>query len=68
MDKSTFIRDQRQYVLQAIRRVHADFSPIYTPPALIYSNKMLKPLNEDVRSINETVFQIVSFIIFCFSY
>lgn len=60
MDKSIFIRDQRQFVLRAIRRVEPSFSPVYTPPQLTYSNKMLESLNENVRSIEEKPYETVS--------
>lgn len=51
MDKSTFIQDQRKHVLKAIRQIHSDFKPVYTPPQLAYSNKLLDSLNGDIESI-----------------
>lgn len=52
MDKSKFMRDQREYVLCAIRRVQSSFTPKYTPPDLSYSNKLLETLNESFHSID----------------
>lgn len=51
MDKSIFIRDQREHVLRAIRRVQPSFKPKYTPPDLCYSNKLLDALNENIHDI-----------------
>ncbi|XP_031628513.1 DNA-directed RNA polymerase, mitochondrial [Contarinia nasturtii] len=51
MDKSTFIKNQRTFVLQAMRRIHPSFVPVYSPPQLVYSNKLLDSLNEGIQSI-----------------
>lgn len=60
MDKSTFIRDQRQYVLRAILRIQSSFEPEYTPPDLSYSNKLLNSLNENIYSIDVRPEEFVS--------
>lgn len=60
MDKSKFIRDQREFVLCAIRRVHGSFTPVYTPPELAYSNKILDTLNENIYSIDIGPEELVS--------
>lgn len=60
MDKSKFIRDQREYVLCAIRRIQSSFEPIYTPPDLSYSNKLLETLNENIYSIDMGPEELVS--------
>lgn len=60
MDKSTFIKDQRIFVLGAIRRIQPDFTPVYTPPQLAYSNKLVESLNENIHSIDQTPSEIVS--------
>lgn len=60
MDKSKFIRDQRDYVLCAIRRIQASFKPEYTPPELAYSNKLVETLNEHIYSIDMAPEEMVS--------
>lgn len=59
MDKSTFIRDQRTSVLQAIHRIQPEFSPVYTPPQLGYTNALLDALNKDVLPIEMTPSEMV---------
>ncbi|XP_036320610.1 DNA-directed RNA polymerase, mitochondrial, partial [Rhagoletis pomonella] len=51
MDRSIFTGDQRDVVMDAIRRIKPDFSPIYTPPALSYNNKLLDNINENILPI-----------------
>lgn len=51
MDESLFVRDQREVVLNAIRRVDLSFQPVYTPPDLFYSNRLLESLNKNIRPI-----------------
>lgn len=60
MDKSTFIKDQRETVLSAIQRVHPSFAPVYTPPQLGYSNKLLDFMNENIQSIELKPNELVS--------
>lgn len=60
MDKSTFIRDQRTFVLKAIRNVQPSFSPVYTPPQLGYTNKLLDSLNEGIHGIEVTPSELVN--------
>lgn len=61
MDKSKFIRDQREFVLCAIRRIQSNFIPKYTPPDLSYSNNLLETLNENIFSIDLSPEELVSF-------
>lgn len=61
MDKSTFIRDQRTFVLQAIHRIQPEFSPVYTPPQLGYTNALLDALNKYVSPIEMTPSEMVCF-------
>lgn len=60
MDKSKFIRDQREFVLCAIQRIQSSFEPEYTPPDLAYSNKLLDTLNENIYSIGVGPEELVS--------
>lgn len=60
MDKSTFIKDQRTFVMKAIRKVRLSFSPDYTAPQLGYSNKLLDSLNEGINSIEVKPSQMVN--------
>lgn len=53
LDKSKFHSDQREMVLDSIRRVIPDFEPEYTPPKLTYNNKLLNSLNKNVLSAKE---------------
>lgn len=52
VDKSMFLKDQRELVLHAIRLAVPDFEPVYTPPDLLYNNKILNPLNVNVQDIS----------------
>lgn len=68
MDKSTFINDQREMVLRAIKRKDSTFEPAYTPPDLNYSNKLLDSLNENLHSIDvgpEEFVSVSHFLIVC---
>ena len=60
MDKSKFIRDQREHVLRAIRRIQSSFTPEYTPPDLSYSNKLVEKLNENIYGIEVSPEELVS--------
>lgn len=51
VDKSVFLKNQREVVLQAIRLAVPDFQPIYTPPELGYRNHILNPMNQNVKAI-----------------
>lgn len=53
IDKSIFVKDQREAVLRAIRMVIPDFEPVYTPPLLTYSNPLVNALNEHIRDISQ---------------
>ena len=52
VDKSIFLKDQREVVLHAIRLAVPDFQPIYTPPNLLYTNKIITSLNNNIKDIN----------------
>ncbi|XP_059618016.1 DNA-directed RNA polymerase, mitochondrial [Phlebotomus argentipes] len=51
MDKSKFVSDQREIVLDTIHRLEPGFTPSYTPPELTYSNNLLNSLNENIQEI-----------------
>lgn len=51
-DKSIFLKDQRQVVLEAIHIVKPNFRPVYTPPDILYTNKIMTHLNENVKDIS----------------
>ena len=51
MDKSIFLKDQRTVVLHAIHMIVPTFAAVYTPPELGYSNKLLNPLNKNIKEI-----------------
>lgn len=51
IDKSVFLKDQREIVLRAIRMVEPEFKCTYTPPELLYNNEILNALNENVNDI-----------------
>lgn len=59
MDRATFVRDQREFVLAAIRRVRPDFHAIYTPPQLHYSNKLVDAHNTNIQPITKTPIEMV---------
>lgn len=52
VDGSILLKDQREVVLHAISLVEPDFKPVYTPPALLYSNHLLSPMNENIKDID----------------
>lgn len=52
MDKSIFIRDQRDIVLYAIEMIDNRFNVQYSSPKLDYDNKLLNALNKNVRNID----------------
>lgn len=59
MNNATFIRNQRENVLGAIRRVESNFHAVYTPPQLHYSNKLLSAHNIDIQPIEKTPYEMV---------
>lgn len=46
-DKGVFVRDQREIILHLIHQIDSDFQPIYTPPEMNYSHKLLATLNSN---------------------
>lgn len=55
MDKSKFVADQREVVLEAIRRIEPSFQPVYTAPQAHYINSLVNDLNKNVRPLDESV-------------
>lgn len=55
MDEAKFVADQREVVLEAIRRIEPTFQPVYTAPEAYYKNRLVADLNENVLPINERV-------------
>ncbi|KAL5280867.1 POLRMT family protein [Megaselia abdita] len=53
MDLSKFHSDQREMVLDSIKRVIPDFVPEYSPPKLTYDNSLLNSLNKNVLPAND---------------
>lgn len=51
MNKSKFVKNQRESVLEAIRLVQPAFVPEYVAPILTYNNTLLNNLNTSVRPI-----------------
>lgn len=51
IDKSVFLKNQREIVLHAIRLVVPDFKVTCTPPDLVYAIDILKPLNQHIKDI-----------------
>ncbi|CRL00537.1 CLUMA_CG013798, isoform A [Clunio marinus] len=51
IDKSFFLQNHREFVISAIQLVIKDFQPLYTPPDLLYHNKMLDNLNQNVQDV-----------------
>lgn len=51
IDKSIFLKNSRDVVLHAIRLSISNFQPVYTPPELLFNNKILNRLNENVKKI-----------------
>lgn len=49
MNETLFIRDQREIVLKALRRVDENYEPNYVEPDLLYNNKIVEHLNENIR-------------------
>ena len=47
LDKTKFLYDQREVVLQAIHRLQPDFQPHYTPPVLDYKCPLLDKITLD---------------------
>lgn len=52
VDESIFLKDQREQVIDAIRLAEPDFNPVYTPPNILYHNKILNGLNKHVREMS----------------
>ncbi|EDV99133.1 DNA-directed RNA polymerase, mitochondrial [Drosophila grimshawi] len=55
MDRSKFVSDQRDIALDAIRRVRAEFMPVYVPPPLGYDNELLNDLNAQTLPVGATL-------------
>lgn len=51
VDQSVFLKDQRECVIEAIKLALPTFSPVYTPPDIIYQNEILNSLNENVKDM-----------------
>lgn len=47
LDKSKFLYDQREVVLDAVRRLDPTFVPEYTPPVLDYDCRLLEEIKLD---------------------
>ncbi len=58
LDKSVFVRDQREVVLRAIRIVEPNFEPCYSPVDIRYSNKLLNNLNRNVEDVDFNVLNL----------
>lgn len=52
MDKSQFVFDQREIVMDTLHKIDPNFVPSYTPPILTYSNVLCSKLNEDILPID----------------
>lgn len=58
MNETLFVGDQRQIVLDAIRRVDNTYEPNYIAPSLLYNNnKLVEPLNKNILPIGESLNQ-----------
>lgn len=55
MDKSMFVYDQREVVLDTIRKILPQFQPTYTAPKITYTNPLLLNLNDNVRPVEENL-------------
>lgn len=53
LNKSKFITDQRERVLNALYRIDCRFKPVYDVPTLTYTNPMLESLNQNVAPVGE---------------
>lgn len=49
LDKSYFVSDQREIVLESIKVLDPHFQPNYTPPVLTYTNGLVDSLNANVE-------------------
>lgn len=58
MTVTPFVRDQREIVLEAIRRCDINYEPNYKPPMLFYTNKLVESLNKDVAAIGENPIEV----------
>lgn len=52
MNKSVFVKNQRENVLKAIRHIDPSFEPSYQQPEILYNNSLVNSLNENVREIS----------------
>lgn len=59
LDKSKFVSDQREFVLNALYRIDCHFKPKYTAPVLIYTNPLLESLNENIAPIEQKVNNVI---------
>lgn len=55
MDRSQFVADQREIVLDAIRLIQPTFVPIYTAPPILYINGLLHGLNKHIVPITQNI-------------
>lgn len=53
LNKSKFITDQRERVLNALYRIDCRFKPVYDVPTLTYTNPLLESLNQNVAPVGE---------------
>lgn len=52
MNKSVFVKDQRQNVLATIHQIDPSYVPNYQKPELLYKNSLVNSLNENVRDLS----------------
>lgn len=65
LNKSKFVTDQRERVLNAFYRIDCRFKPIYDAPVLTYSNPMLGSLNQNIAPVNEELNNVSHHSIHC---
>lgn len=46
LDKSKFVYDQREIVIDVLHKIDPNFVQFYTPPVITYSNRLLNNLND----------------------
>lgn len=52
MNKAVFVKNQRENVLTAIRRIEPDYEPYFHCPDILYNNTFVNKLNENVMNIS----------------